>query len=490
MQLPYSRVLLMVGLIIVAVSTIFFANLQFTEVGFGFAILTSVALIAIAKSTIGNYSNMLVVFIGFFILYGLSGPMDAIWGTTRHYLFSEPSETDCFLMHYALAAIGLGLGITMAWRFPGRSKDFKSVPRFPKVNPVLLFKLAVVFAFLSSLMEAINFFRVGGVAILGQGKAVYQSEVAALFLTLPSGEVSILAFGLIAISLGWILKDRDLAKGIIKRYLILFCLVLAPLLLITVVLGARGLLVAWFLILLVGITYFCPIRRLTLKIITIGVIVYLCMGFLFANRAIITTAVSSGDWHIIYERAFSVEHLVANLNPGKNEFGAAFWNFNEYVSKGPHSMRLGETYITGLLTPIPSFMYPGEKPQQITYVFRDEFFPSEAERGAIAGTGFSSMLEAYMNFGSLGVFVVYFLVGRLMMLLEWLRLRTYSISYPVFYLMILPLCQSFHRSSFGVVFGHVFHVVVLLIIVWLTRVTIASLRRIDDPLCVAGVSYD
>ena len=75
--------------------------------------------------------------------------------------------------------------------------------------------------------------------------------------------------------------------------------------------------------------------------------------------------------------------------------------------KGDYEFKYGESYVKGLLITIPSFLYPWEKPQQITYEFRDKYFAEEAKRSSIAGTAFSSIMESYWNFGYVGIVIMY-----------------------------------------------------------------------------------
>ncbi|MEN6396184.1 MAG: O-antigen polysaccharide polymerase Wzy, partial [Methanoregula sp.] len=152
------------------------------------------------------------------------------------------------------------------------------------------------------------------------------------------------------------------------------------------------------------------------------------------------------------------------MNPGMNEFGAAFGNFSEYVKSGDSTRRWGKTYVTALAVPVPSFLYPGEKPRQITYEFRDRFFSSERARGRIAGTAFSSVLEAYMNFGTAGVLGVYFLVGMALVFLERAKNILQPSAIASIYLLMLPLAQNFHRSSFCSVVNTVFWAIALTMI--------------------------
>src|SRR5690606_41874594 len=84
--------------------------------------------------------------------------------------------------------------------------------------------------------------------------------------------------------------------------------------------------------------------------------------------------------------------MITSLYPARNEFGAPFGNIKTYILYGGSGLRWGETYLIGFAEPIPRFIWPN-KPKTVTYEFRDTFFPNWAERGRIAGTAYSSILE-------------------------------------------------------------------------------------------------
>ena len=444
---------------ILAFSALFFSAVGSAKMSLLLVASASVTLLIFGKFLTKNYTSFLVIFLTFSLLYGLSGPLSTLYGENLSPLFTQPYETSFFLFNYSLAVAGITLGMVILSMLPFRHK-----PRPPlQANYRLIAILAVTFAALASSCEIVNFFRVGGISTLGHGKAVYQSSVGSLTLTLPSYGIALLAFSLI--SLAHVFPRNKLGSSrSLSKYVLLFILTISPLFVITVMLGKRGPLVAWLLAILVGITYFRPIRRLSGKIMLILLIFYIGLSFIFANRWLVTNTVLTGDWSRFFSQAFRFERVVKFLNPGANEFGSAFGNFSEYSKSGDSISIPGVTYVTALIGPIPSFLYPGEKPQQITYEFRDKFFPSEAVRSRIAGTGFSSILEAYMNFGVLGVFGVYFLVGIVLVLIERVRVVSQSPDLVLFYLLMLPLAQKFHRSSFGSVVNTILWATILIVV--------------------------
>lgn len=425
-----------------------FSLFHLTDFALAFSLSSSIIIIVLGYLLVGNYTNFTVVFLIFSFLYGLSGPIAAEYEQGLPAAFPTPYYTDEFLLHYSLAVLGMTFGlIVVACLRPYDTSRYQNVRTYSKTALLSASYLLCLFA---SLMEMTNFLRVGGLQTLTAGKAVYQSAVSELTGTLPSIEVMFLAAALFGIAFS-ISKDGSNDSIRIKNILLQVCMWLVfslPLILSLIVLGRRGPLLALIIMLVVGLFYFQPIRKLRFRWIAVCLLLYVAMAFLYGARWHIAYGLASGDWIMLRERIFTTEFWATSLNPAANEFGAPFGNFNTYVVYGGSDLRWGETYVTGLAMPIPRFIWPN-KPESITYEFRDTYFPDWAQLGKIVGTAFSSILEAYINFGTVGVAFVYFVVAFFIGLLEVWRARSGSLGYAIFYLTLLPVAISFHRSSLG-----------------------------------------
>ena len=469
--------------IILFLGSIFLIVNECIDAGIILTIISSCMLVIFAKNIIGNYTNMSVFFVGFSIIYGLSGPINAAWGGGMPSIFSLPYNVSPFICSYSLASIGLIIGI-LFYNIAKKTNDEKILAKINSAKDRLIAKKSSLYfyakalALFGSLFEIINLYRIGGVEFLFKGKATYQSLISGLTLTLPSSELIIVSFALMGIYLS-ISDHRLIKKSILKSEVLLPFMYSFPYLLIKIILGQRGMVLSLFLCIFVGITYFKPIKKIKPKLLVLLLVLYLAMSFMYANRAIVSLIPENPKLFI--EMAFTKERFVRALNPCSNEFGAAFGNFSEFYNKNgtQFSPKLGFTYIKSLVLPIPSFLYPGQKPTQITYEFRDEFFSSEASRGSIAGTGFSSILEAYMNFQYFGVLVIYIIIGYFLQKVDW-EYRYKNIFTMVLYLSCMSLTISFHRSDFGSIFGSVFlKALVIIFILQATRVTIKP-KTIQD----------
>lgn len=435
------------------VITILFSINNHTDFALLLSIISSILLIFWVKNSLGNYTNISLFFIGFSVLYGLSGPINVTWGEGLHSIFSKPYNTNEFLVAYAIANIGFINGFSL-YSLISKYKHNKieNESKLIKLNLNVIYKLIALLAIIATIFEIINLIRVGGIMTLFRGKAYYQGLIATLFLTLPSDIFMNISFCFLGLYIGILIYNGE--KIPFSKILIIG-IVSSPYIMLNVILGKRGVLVSLFLFLFIGITYFRPIKRIKPKLVLILITAYVFMTFLYANRAIVPLLLE--DRSAFMELAFKKERMIKALNPGVSEFGAAFGNYSEFYTKyrSNFSSRLGETYVKGLVVPIPSFIYPGEKPIQITYEFRDEFFISEASRSSIASTGFSSILEAYMNFNYIGIFLVYLAIGYFLQKMD--RYFKYkSLSWAIMYISSFSFTLSFHRSAFGDIFGTVF----------------------------------
>jgi hypothetical protein len=407
----------------------------------------------LVPSAFGSYASIGGVLIGFHALYGLSGPIAVILGGALPAVFSVPYALNPFLVALGLATLGLTLAMLVMTDMGalGRSGEVLPLP----LDPVPAARAAIAFGVLASAMEAINLWRAGGVALLALGKGVFQTATSDVRLALPASQCALVAVGLAGIALAGsrTLAADDGRRTLVRRGAALTLIALLPMMSVLVILGQRGLLLEWFSALLIASTYRLPVRHLSARFLIVGAVFYSVAGVIYANRAFLGLAVTTGDWSDVVQRGFTPERIAFALNPSVNEFGVPLGNYSEYRVQGPLPLRYGETYVTALASPVPRFLYPTAKPQQFGYEFRDRFFHEQANESAIAGTGLSSILEAEANFGALGPLVIYLLFGLLVGALERWRWRSDSPPVALYYLLVVPAAVYLHRSDFDLVVG-------------------------------------
>jgi len=415
---------------------------EFNLVGTGLtlSIISFALLLSFTKNQYG-INSYLFLFLVFFALYGFSAPVTFVLGD---FVFMKITNfpIQAFLLQQVYAMLGMSLIIVFT---KNTNLELRNIGfGFIEHN---FYKIAIYLAFFSSVLELINFLRVGNFQTLFLGKAVYQSKVSSLLFTLPSKVL--LEMGVLFLGLS--LNKLNLRKNNKIKLIFRFVLYAAPILSLIIFLGQRGTLISIGLIFFMSYTYGVTLKKIKKSIILLIVGGYVLLTALFFFRSFFSASARMDSTSILKSRIESISENLLYFNPAYTEFGATMANFAMYYKYDNNCDYYGSTYLKGLLLPIPTFMIPfvDQKPKQITYEFRDRFFPQEADRGRIAGTGFSSILEAYMNFGKYGVLWMYAIFIFILIRLEKLKYRINSLSFVILFLAMTPITQSFHRSAFG-----------------------------------------
>lgn len=437
---------IVIGILLFSFSAIS-AIVNLTEVAIALCLIGVFTISVYIVKKQQQFFSLSIVFWLFSALYGLSTPISLVNGEPMSPVFSFGNlekNVNPFLIAYSLSNIGFILG------YINNSKNNKNQIKEVFVNKVIIKRCVYISAFLASIFELINMLRIGGFSMLLRGKGVYQSLVGDLFITLPSE----IMYAICGMFCGIIFGYNQLHKeNKMMQIIVYITLLLMPFLACKIILGQRGALISFVLLFLATYTVYCPIKRISAKMVLIFLFIYLFFTFLYTNRSLVNLiATNPSDF---FDKAFDLERLYANVNPANNEFGAAFGNFCVFFEKYgiEFDKYYGLTYLQGLLVPIPSFLCFGEKPLQITYAFRDEFFYSWATYSRIASTGFSSILEAYINGGFIGIVIVYAIIGKLIDISDRLRLRCLNVHGLILTSLILPVCMDFSRTAFGGTFG-------------------------------------
>lgn len=427
------------------------------------------------RLSLHEWSSIAHVFVLFSMLYSLSGPAEVMFGTGVLAGFGENQRYDAlylWLADVATATLGFSLGILAV----GLAQPIRAVCLL-RAFPYR--KVATLCILVASLGELSNMIRAGGLSTLFAGKAVYQAATSDLVLTVPSSLFAQTAFVFLGLYYGRVRVNKtDQSEGGSphkKPYALVFTTLAAPLLSIHLILGQRLELGTYLISFLLGYFYQAPLTRIPRKWVVAGVVLYVFFASLFAFRWAIPLILTGQFTSLGIRHETLVPLLVKALNPASSEFGGAFGNYNLLVTSG-YELQYGATYFKAFAGMIPRFLYPGEKPLSPTYEFRDRFFPQLALRSRIAGTAFSSIMEARMNFGTVGIFIVYSTFGMFLALAEVLKHRVRSPYLAAFYCSLGYWAMIVHRSGSGVVTSYVYIGGLLVAIFLLKRVNLPRHR--------------
>ena len=404
-----------------------------------FAVLSFIVFAGEVKKQYG-LNSIFFLFILFFGLYGYSVPISILFGldigwhkVAKFYYWDKiDSSLFSFLISNQIALSALVLA-NEALRKLNVLRTKQHSHKFS------FFTLSILTALLTSIFEFINFARVGGFSAVKKGKAFYQSSVNDLVLNVPTEGYFYVALAFFTLS---IVRNETSFKDWNRWFK--FILSVSFFVLLNVLIGERGSLVFGMGVLFLGFT-----SQIKLKKFRFSLLIFLGIMYLLFNVMTILREPNksfNGVQSFIEENGKLLSRL---MNPANTEFGSAAFNYRVFISED-FEYRLGSSYIEGVLSPIPTYVYRN-KPQSISYEYRDKFNSDRKAQGSIAGTGFSSLLEAYVNFGYFGPFVVYFFLGAVLVLLELYR-NTGRLFVDVFYLISFSIFMIFSRSASSYLF--------------------------------------
>ncbi len=110
------------------------------------------------------------------------------------------------------------------------------------------------------------------------------------------------------------------------------------------------------------------------------------------------------------------------LLPEHTELAGPYLSLLDAVSDDTQ-LRYGSSYYESLLTILPRFLYPGEKPQSLA-----ERFALKVHRGngVVSGWGFDPVAEAFVNFGTIGIGMLFVCWSLFFLVVGSLRYRSAS----------------------------------------------------------------
>ncbi len=445
-----NKIINFISFTILFIITILFAILKYSNLTVIFGILASILLLYNIKQIVGNYISIAFIFSAFHVIYGLSGPISVVWFNGLTSTYGTEYNIFPYMIAYSLVSIFYYIGFYICHIFyvkKGKKnieyEDIKTdnISTIDKYRKYFLFAAECGLA-ITLLFELINFVRVGGFPTVLRGKAIYQAAVDELKYTLPSSEIFQVSISSLCVYLFISLKKRI---KISKKTLVFLFIIMIPYFVLLLFLGKRGNILTFIMMIVLVFFQYKPMNRISKKFILWIILLYFVLGSMFAVRNY--TSLIFKDFGEFTTKVFDKNNLISAFNPGQNEFGCTFGNFNKLYLADDYEFLYGSSYIKGITHFIPSYFYPGEKPQLLMYQFRDKYFPFKAQISSIAGTAFSSILETYWNFGYFGS-LIYCIYGFIIGYLEFFMKKKSMFKF-MYYISFIPYIYEFHRSDFG-----------------------------------------
>lgn len=451
--------------ILTCVISIIAIILEWFNIALFFSLISYGVLLFYTMRIVG-VNSVLFLFIILFGLYGYSVPISVFFkadiGWHRVAKLRNWENVDFTLFSFMLSNQLALLAVALLYLFFVRRKTMNIVNDSNNQQRSVYFYFAIISGLLSSVSEGLNFFRLGGFRAINLGKAFYQGAVNDLVLNIPYEGFFYISVGLFAMFFASLNKSFKKYTLYLPIYITSIFFVLFTNLMI----GERGLLLVAMVIFFLGFT----IRK---RITNIKFIHFLYIGILYIGFNFLTLL---REDRVKYEGVLEFMEtykspLLKLMNPANTEFGAPALNYRIFMNLKDleYDFKFGKTYLEIGTAFIPTYIYPN-KPIGIVYEFRNKYFPERRKQGSTAGTGFSSLMEAYMNFGYLGPFVIYFIFLFFLIFLESKRAKP-SVFINLFYLLSFNVFLIFSRSSSQYIFQTtIFYLVQIAVVVIVYKV--------------------
>jgi len=403
------------------------------------AIVATALNFLLFKQAFGYWNSLIMLFWFSHAAYGISGPLSWYLSETSIPLYREINYTEFYVMFYALSSLGFTLGSLLVSLRRTRNHPAR-VAVAP--NPRALFWGFVILGLIGTVFELYQLRQLDFQKVLELGKSFYHLSFSQQNLTDFSSSFALASAAL----LGFFFATPSLSKSDYFKTLALWALVNAPILLKNLIVGERGFFVFVIFCIIFSAFMFNKIKVLRYRTLLIVLFLYIFSVVLFASRSLSGKLILGlADWNTFY--GIVSESFLNYSNPAVMEFGAVFVNFNVfYASAEELPFRFGETYIRGIVSTF-HLLFHGDRMLTTNEEFNYMFFPEFAERGI--GWAFSSIVEAYWNFGTFGVFAVYFVIGMAVSTLERAAYYSKFSFVHLVYIMFIPVILRFHRTNFG-----------------------------------------
>lgn len=132
--------------------------------------------------------------------------------------------------------------------------------------------------------------------------------------------------------------------------------------------------------------------------------------------------------------------------PENTEFAGPYYSLLSVVSESTQHI-YGQSYYDSILLVIPKRLYLGEKPELLTRKFDEQVHQGG---GTVYGWGYNPVAEAYLNFGTIGVALIFVLWSLLFLCLGFIKHHgTWGL---LIFAVLLSEAVNANRIDFGVVY--------------------------------------
>jgi oligosaccharide repeat unit polymerase len=467
-KLSNNVLLMLIGIFVgVLVSTLIYYLSEPMQVFFLGLVITILALyIAIRRLLNYGLSDPIFIFLSFFIVYNGLVLINFAFSIKSDFLQIDlyPTIFSAEVLRYAgllsfLALLGLIFGIAIYKILFKEKRDMQF--KLQMVNFRFLVIIGFIFYLLGLAMFFMTYEQVGGFFTILSISRLKAFQILASAHILPYSGFIFLGIAICFLAV-FFYKS--------KKLFILSIFMLAVWSILLLLQGDRRFFVYSLLIAFVGWSLLFGdriIKNLGIKKVVLGLFIAICfyiiLAFFSQVRFMIPLLINK-ELSLKESLIWISEHISLDwFMPVRAEFGGPYLSLL-YSIKNKSDLLLGSSYAFSIPNILPRSLYPGPKPPGIGGNFdkliHNKFY---SYTDFITGWGYSPVAEAFNNFGTLGVFIVFTMLGLLLEFLGNLRYRSFWLM--LVYLMWVPELFNLNRISFAsVVQEFVFMVLPVLIL--------------------------
>ena len=361
-----------------------------------------------------NWLSSMMQFSVSFFLYSLSGPFAVLYYPGRlPSPFYPPYQVGPWLLMINLSLVGFAAALLLyllvrqpLWTINhGVGKVDKLISSTP-----FWFSVTAL-AITSSIGELINLARIGFFQY--PLRSLFYKALAQVSMLIPADRFVLVAAG--ALGLWWSLSPRDSFHK--RRHFISWLFLLPGIAMQGLIANRSGILFP-LLAFVTGYTLIKPFKTLKIRYFVAIIVIYFIASLVMAIRNPFFSAIIHNQplW-------INVQEVILRCHPAFNEFGVTFGTFSQVIKQWNREPFLGTTYLRDLLSLVPGFLLPFERPKAISKVFIEDemiygrsFLQAHREYGSSVRS--SQIAIIYINFRELGAVPIHFLLGFLLLALE------------------------------------------------------------------------
>jgi len=389
-----------------------------------------------------------LIFICFFLLYSILGETYKVKAdvfSNDVYIFSS------FLVFVASTGILFGILIS------NKIKVKESISSNFKYNKSFVNYMAYAVALVGYIFMWMYYDRFGGMLeFISSGNRIERNElVRSTFGNYPF--VNVILSGFVLSIMSGVLHATKVGNSNFKLIIVRPLLIVLPLLMFHVIDAERSHLIKYILIIFTIYGAYFGIKHKR-RVVFTAIVLFVTFSLIGVLRGPLNLYLNGQT-----EASSAYLSRIVKLMPRSvipNEFAAVQASLHYIVDKN-YPLEYGATYIQSFEYLVPRSFFPYKKTPTLGDRIGDSWGKELFDSGRSFGLGISPISEAYLNFGSIGVYFYFILIAYFF---SRLRRKISELHIPTlgFYLVSVFISLAIFRSAFASIFSYLFYMYIFI----------------------------